>query len=326
MKARLIVTLFLCLFLLLSQGVAEAVMGSPDVHQAATLIVPFMERDMAGAQNTLVVADCFCTGTQIIHWELWDIDGNRVGLYGNQDLTGGISWVSDFATILSSASPAQLTQLTVGSVYRGFLTIDLVTASTPLPPTDGSYPFSNWNCIQGWIYYVRLLQGAANGIPMIHIEAQAGATVSERGLYDTSDAREELDAEARYWADNGIVDPDNKIDLIMSRIYQSPPEGTSRIVVWTWRPSVNPTDTPGSVPYYQESDANVPIASGTVNLNHIVNVIDVTGTQNGIYYIQNIPADYSTYVFSFNTSFQVANPALTWEAMFQSTILPEFSP
>jgi len=59
---------------------------------------------------------------------------------------------------------SQLTQLTDGSFYRGFMTIDLVTASTALLPTDGAYPFYSFNCLTGQTYYVRLLEGAANGI------------------------------------------------------------------------------------------------------------------------------------------------------------------
>jgi len=116
MKRAAILVLFFCLFISLSQGNAEAVIGIPDVTQAGTLIVPLMEKGVSSVHNTLTVVSHYCSGTRTLHWQIWDINGNPMtGLSGNQSITGDQAWVSDFGTILGGASPAQLTQLTQDS-------------------------------------------------------------------------------------------------------------------------------------------------------------------------------------------------------------------
>jgi len=333
MKARLIVVLFLCLFLLLSQGEAEAVTGIPDVTQAATLVVPLMERSISGALNTLTVVDSLCLGAQTIHWEIWDIDGNRVGLNGNVSVNG--VWVSDFGSIIGTATPAQVTQLTDGSFYRGFMTVDMVSASTTLSPLEGAYPFSNNNCLTGRTYYVRLLEGAANGIPMVHIEGGISGSTSAylRGFYQDADDREEIDNRSRYYTyltsneQAGTLDPNDKLDHIISRVYLSPPNGTSRIVIWAWVPANNPTTAVGGpFDYWHFNESGVQVSDTTVNLNHIVNVIDVSGTANGQVWINDLTGGFQVYAFSINSSLLISDPSLTWEAMFESTILPDWLP
>src|SRR5512147_1352288 len=107
MKRGVIIVLFICLSFGLYQGNAEGVIGIPDVTQAATLIVPLMEKGVSSVHNTLTVVNDFCSGTQIIHWQVWDIDGNAVtNLSGNVTLGGDKQWVSDFGTILAGATPA----------------------------------------------------------------------------------------------------------------------------------------------------------------------------------------------------------------------------
>lgn len=337
-KIRLIIILLFCLFIALPYGKAEAVIGIPDQVQSATLVVPLMEKGIPSVHNTLTVVSSVCAGPQTIHWELWDIDGNLTDLYGNVTFTG--SWVSDFGTILASASPAQLAQLTDGAFYRGFMTIDRVTAATSLWPTDPLYPFSGTNCLTGFIYYVRLLEGAANGIPMVHIEGGVGAGIhtNAKGFYQMGDDREEIDNHSRYYAyltTNGLPvvdDPDNLLNFIISRVYLTPPNGTSRIVLWTWAPAqygtaISPGDiTMGPFTYQHFDDAGNLVLNTTVSLNHIVNVINVPGTANGQVWIFNIPENFDVYAFSFNSANFTLNSALTWEAMFESTILPEWLP
>ncbi|MEW6585926.1 MAG: hypothetical protein AB1442_09995 [Nitrospirota bacterium] len=320
-----------------SYGVSDAALGIPDQVQSATLIVPLMEKGISTVHNTLTVVEDLCSGSHTVHWEIWNIDGTPVNLYGNVTFNG--SWVSDFGSILASASPAQLALLTDGGFYRGFMTIDLVTASTNLLPTDVGYPFSPVNCLSGLTYYVRLLEGAANGIPMIHIEGglDAGIHSNAKGFYQMGDDREEIDNHSRYYAyltTNGLAvvdDPDNTLNYIISRVYLTPPNGISRIVVWAWAPAqLGTTATPGSVggPFaYQHFDeAGSLVLNTNVNLNHIVNIINVSGTANGWVWITNIPENFDVYAFSFNSATYTENPALTWEAMFESTILPEWLP
>lgn len=337
MKAKLIIALIFCLFILLTHSKVEAVNGIPDQVQSATLIVPLMEKGISSVHNTLIAVNSVCAGAQTIHWQLWDIDGNSSNIYGNVTFTG--SWVSDFGTILASATPTQLAQLTDGAFYRGFLTIDRVTSSTNMLPTNAAYPFSGTNCLTGFIYYVRLLEGAANGIPMVHIEGGLSGSLHEnvRGFYQMTDDREEIDNHSRYYAyltTNGLAvvdDPDDLLNYIISRVYLSPPNGTSRIVVWAWAPAqygttTAPGDIGGPFAYQHFDEAGSLVLNTTVSLNHIVNVIDVSGTASGVVWINNIPENFDVYAFSFNSSNYTLNSALTWEAMFESTILPAWLP
>jgi len=341
-KIRLVIILVFCLFIALPHGKAEAVIGIPDNVQSATLIVPLMERGISGSHNTLTVATTVCAGTSILHWQLWDIDGNAMtGLSGNVTITGDQSWVSDFGTILSGASTSQLTQLTDGSFYHGFMTIDLVTAATSLLPTDPAYPFSPFNCLTGQIYYVRLMEGAANGIPMIHIEGGVNTGLSgglglATGFYQVGDDREEIDADGRYYAytsSNGLpsaIDPNDKLDYILSRVYGQG-NGESRIVIWAWSPSYSgvtaaPSDVAGPFPFIIRSEAGVVTTNNTITLPHVVNVINVPGDTNGTAWVINMPPNFETYAFSFNSANFTGNAALTWEVMFESTILSEWLP
>jgi hypothetical protein len=337
-KIRLIIILLFCLFIALPHGKAEAVLGIPDNVQSATLIVPLMERGISSPYNTLTVVDSLCISPITIHWQVWDMDGNATPLKGNVTLQG--SWVSDFGTILGGASGATLTQLTDGSFYHGFMTIDMVTAATSLLPTDPAYPFSGTNCLTGWTYYVRLSEGSSNGLPMVHIEGGLAASIHEniKGFYQAGDDREEIDDHSRYSADlatNGLAiadDPNNKIDYTISRVYCQG-NAETRIILWAWAPAqYGTTSKPsdhvegGPFQYWQFNESGTQIANSTVALNHIVNVINVPGDTNGQVWINNIPENFNVYAFSINSANNVANPALTWDALFESTILPQWLP
>lgn len=336
MKKGFILALFFCLCITLYQGNAEAVLGIPDNVQSATLIVPLMEKAISGFQNTLTVVDSLCLSPVTIHYELWDIDGAPVDIFGNVTFIG--SWVTDFGTLLGGASPGQLAQVTDGSFYHGFMTVDVVTAPTILLPTDVGYPFSGANCLTGWVYYVRLLEGAANGIPMVHIEGGVDPLLDQnvRGFYQFDDDREEIDNHARHYAyltTNGLAivdDPDNKIDYTISRVFLSG-NGESRIVLWAWAPAqygstTVPSDITGPFQYWHFNQSGTLIVNSSVSLTHVVNIINVAGSQDGQVWINDIPENFNVYAFSFNSAFFTGNPALTWEAMFESTILHEWLP
>ena len=190
MKAKIISILFICILIALPMSKADAITGTPDKVPAATLIVPLMESSaVGGPENTLIVVDYSCGFfSPTIHWELWDIDGNLTGIQGNVALGPFEDWVIDMAAIVAAATPSQAVQLLDGDFYRGFLTIDAVSASTTLSPTDDSYPILNYNCFTGDVYYVRLTEGAANGINMIHVEAAStSANVFQRSFYKYDD-------------------------------------------------------------------------------------------------------------------------------------------
>lgn len=187
------------------------------------------------------------------------------------------------------------------------------------------------------VYYVRLSEGAANGIAMIHIEAVnlANTDSLQRGFYTGADAREEIDADARYSAQrqtNGFSagqDPNSMIDHTVSRVFLNPGNnGNSRIVLWSWCPT---PDCPGTntVPggpfeYWLISEAGITVQNTTIMLNHIVNVIDVTGTDNGWVWINGLPDNFQTFGFVSNAA--EGSALETWEAMFPTVIWAQWTP
>lgn len=321
----------LLLFMALSYGTAGAVYGIPDQIPSATLIVPLMEKGISTshATNTVVVNTC---SPVTVHYEVWDIDGNLTDIFGNVTITG--SWVSDFGSFLASATPAQRTQLTDGSFYHGFMTIDVVSAPTNLSPLSPFYPFSSANCLTGFTYYVRLLEGSANGIPMVHIEGgvSSGLSSNVRGFYQSGDDREEIDNHARVYAQRAtaglsiIDDPNGVLDHIINRVFLAG-NGESRIMIWAWGSprwgnNVSPSAVGGVFPYWHFDEAGNLILNTTVSLPHIVNIFNVPGDQNGDVWISNLPEDFNVFAFTFNSAFYTLNPALTWDVMFESTIIP----
>jgi hypothetical protein len=326
----------LCYFTILSQENAKAVIGIPDETPAATLVVPLLEAGISSSHNTLVVANNVCNAKLTIHWEVWNVEGANVDLFGNAEIVNYAAWVSDFVTILRLASQAQKTQLTDGAFYRGFLTIDVVNTTTNALPTEESYPFSAKNCLKGLIYYVRLPEGAADGIPAVHIEGGvSGVNTNARGFYQSRDDREKIDNHARHYAElttRGlpVADDDAFLDLIINRVYLSPTlNGASRIVIWAWGPPAWGAQGPGDggrgpFPAAHRGENGQIVATSSLNLPRVVNIINVSGTANGEVWIEKLPEHFNVYAFSFNTASLVAgNAALTWEVMFPSTIIAE---
>ncbi len=146
--------------------------------------------------------------------------------------------------LLNTSTPAVRAQLTDGAFYRGFVTIDVVTAATSLNPRQAGYPFSTTpTASRASIYYTRLSQGSANGLAMVALESVSGHLHRlHTGFYTSGDDREEIDSTARFCAqrlsrdcicDTGGEDGD--IDRVHLRIFRSTPlNGSSRAVVFTW--------------------------------------------------------------------------------------------
>lgn len=318
----------------LSQGKAAAVLGIPDETPAATLVVPLLEAGIASDHNTLFVATNTCDAEIILHWEVWDVEGEAADLFGNVNLERYAAWVTDFKTILEDAESEEKEQLTDGSFYRGFLTVDMVTDSTDRPPLDPVYPFGSNNCLKGLIYYVRLAEGAANGISAVHIEGGLSGSldINVRGFYQNGDNREEIDNHARYYAElttrnQAVEDDDSVLDAVISRVFLSPVlNGSSRIVLWAWGPPAWGTEGPGDggrgpFPARHRDETGETVLEDDVGLNRVVNIINVSGTANGEIWIEDLPEDFNVYAFSFNSA--EGGAALTWEVMFPSTVVAE---
>lgn len=330
---------------------AYAVPGATDRLPAASLLVPFFETGVNSAthpHDTLLVVTNWRTDNRTFHYHVWDIDGNPTGLNGNITLTSLASWTAAMRDLLNTASPAVRTQLTEGSFYRGFVTIDAVTAATALNPRAVGYPFSNDNVFEGFIYYTRLSQGSANGIAMVALETvPATADSFLRGFYISSDRREEIDPTGRRCAKlraNGGAGPcsglDGPLARIHMRIFRSTPlNGSSRAVVFTWAlgltggPSVY-CDVPAngcasSYIYRQYDESGNIVVNGTIRLDHVVNVIENSGLVGNlagwisIFNIPNVLVDLQVYGFSFNSANPAGNPNLTWDAIFEAYVVTD---
>lgn len=109
--------------------------------------------------------------------------------------------------------------------------------------------------------------------------------------------------------------------------------GKSRIVVFTWDPdrtqgpsvycqSAGNCDQTYVYKRYNENGSEV--QSTSIRLDHVVNVIDVTGTENGWVSIWDIPvnansAKFQTYAFSINSA-SSASISTNWDAILESYI------
>lgn len=339
-KLTLLISL---LIIIVSANIASAVPGVTDRVPAASLLVPFFEVGIDASVNPhdtlLVVTNAWLSPTLTVHYHVWDIDGNPAGIQGNITLTGHDTWAISMRDLISVASSSDKSMITDGAFYRGFVTIDNVTSATTKNPTETGYPFGNNNHLEGFIYYVRLLQGSSNGLPMVPIEA-VGSSVDDllQDFYQ-NDNREEIDSDARACADQlakGSVctgDSDGLMDYIDSRVYLDPSlNGKSRVIMFTWSPGMvgGPSLFCDAIPlicdseynYYRfDADGNLE-ESTTIRLDHVVNVIDVSGSENGWVYVDFIPSgliDMQVYGFSFNSA-QPGSISANWDAIFESYI------
>jgi hypothetical protein len=347
-------TRFAC-FLLLALALASpagAIPGATDRVPAASLLVPFFETGIdpnTHPHDTLLVVTNWLFANLTFHYHVWDIDGNPTVLNGNIDLASIQTWDAAMRNLLATASPAVRAQLTVGPYYRGFITIDLVTAATALNPREPGYPFATTNALEGFVYYTRLSQGSANGLAMVPLENVPATTDSfMRGFYSGGDNREEIDSTARFCAQQVSTDPagttacstgsdDTDIDRIHLRIFRvAALSGTSRAVVFTWRPGLvgGPSQYCDTQPcessyLFREYDqlGNI-LQDTTIRLDHVVNVIEnsqLVGTVAGwisIFDVPNVQTDMHVYAFSFNAANPPGNPNLTWDAIFEGYIIP----
>ena len=254
------------------------------------------------------------------------------------DIVARGMWVKPIQTLMGTASAATKSDLTVGNFYQGFITIDVVTDNTHDDPTMATYPFSTSNCLEGYIYYVNLNAGMSNGIDMIPLEYVSGINASLMDFYGNSDGREQIDSEARDCAKELIEgDPctaDDFMDYVDSRVYLTPPNGSSRIILFTWAPglTIGPSTWCAAngceedLPYkqYNQSGTLISPVTETIKLTHVVNVIDVSETENGWVSIEDVPsgiADYQVFAFVFNNE-KSATASLNWVAILESYIEP----
>ena len=325
-------------------GLADGIPGATDKVTAATLLVPFFE---VGVNNSTHPIDTLLNlnnvnGNIKIHYHVWDIDGNAVGLYGNMDVPLNGSWSASMRTLISLASTGVKDALSADDpdYYRGFVTIDVVTADTTMNPHESGYPFGTSNCLSGYIYYVRLTEGSSNSMTMIPLE-QVGTSINNqlRGFYRSTDDREEIDVMARACAAaltrEEECDEHENIHRVYARVFLDPLlNATTRIIIFLWNPYVSEgisdwCDSEGcdtDYTYHRYSESGTLVENTTVSLDHVVNVIDVSGTENGWVSIRDIPGGYGghnwqVYAFSI-TNANPSSGASNWDAITEAIINP----
>ena len=330
---------------LLGAGAAYGIAGTPDHVPAATLLVPFFEVGINSAtdvENTLLVVHNVYNTTVTVHYQVWDIDGVPV-FNGNLVLTNLESWSTSLYDLIALQTGGVKAALTQGAFYRGFVTFDAVTEATALTPQDLAYPFGTLNVLEGYIYYVRLQEGSANGISMVPIE-HVGSAVNGylHGFYqwEIPDGREEIDVDARSCAAQLVSgescdgDASHTVYRVKTRTFGSVPlTGASRLVVFAW--TVQETGGPSALcatyacptdyTYRRYDETGAMLADTTVTLPHVVNLFSVADEVAGWASIWEIPSvfgDTQIYAFSFNSAAPAGDPYLTWDAIFEGFITP----
>jgi hypothetical protein len=322
--------------------------GALDTSPAATLIVPFFEVGINASthsQDTFAIVYNRATTTTQIHYHVWDKNGNATDLYGEEELSGNATWAASMRNLIDGSTSAVKSALDDGgSYYRGFVTIDVVTAETTKNPTESGYPFatgSSSNVLEGFIYYMRLAEGSSNSMPMIPLNwvAPSGDSGFLDNFYQNSDGREEIDASARKCAQlllegAGPCTAVVTIGRVDSRVYLDPTyNATTRIIVFTWKPDIvsGPsvycdTRTCESDYDYKQYDASGNlVVDMTIRLPNVVNVLSVSGTQNGLVSIQGIAdpqTSFQVYGFSLTNASPASGASANWDAILPSYIEP----
>lgn len=337
----------LCASLLLTlvPAVLHAVPGVPDRVPAASLLVPYFQTGVVAASHpndTLLAVNNAFGADQLVHLQVWDRDGNPVALYQNMVIPGFGTYSLAMRDLIGGASAGVKAALAVGDFYYGFVTIDAVTATTSLNPLNGSFPFSDNNRLEGYIYYTRLSEGSANGLAMVPLEAVgSGLDPLLTGFYSSSGSREEVDGNSRECAaalaNGGSCgnDPDGVTDRVHFRQFGSAAlNGATRLVLFTWGtfrfsggPSVycdtHACDSQYPLKFYNP-DGTVGLDT-MIRLDHVVNFIDATGPDSAwisIWNLPNILDDLQIYGFALNSANPPSGPSQSWDAIFEAYIIP----
>jgi hypothetical protein len=201
--------------------------------------------------------------------------------------------------------------------------------------------------LTGWLYFTRLSEGSANGLPMLHLE-YAGTTFDtmNRDFYRSGDGRERFDLDSRKCRErpaNGspgrrggssnCTRNDDLLDALVFRTFTGGPlNGRSRAVVFAWSPGKvgGPsarcgTEATCDQSYAMELVSESGVVTGQqVTLPHVVNVLDVPVGGNGQLILRDLPDvsdDTHVHGFVFNSA-RPGAASLNWDAIFPATVLP----
>ena len=155
---------------------ARAVPGTPDDVPGATLLFPFFKLNPTPTattrQDTLIVVTntgnppaAFTaaglpttTAHTIVHFTVWTTKSQPVFNF-NVTLTPHDVFSCSLLDLLvnpsggatqcgqTPATASVISQLTVGNILSGYVTADVVTATTAIAPGQPGYPFADWNLL-----------------------------------------------------------------------------------------------------------------------------------------------------------------------------------
>lgn len=195
------------IFILLILGVqvmtsdwAHAVPGVPDDVPGATILYPFFKVNptptSTNRQDTLLVitntgnppaaftAASLPAGTAhtIVHFTVWSTKSQSVYNF-NVTLTPHDVYSCSLLDLLvnpdklpnpcgqTPAPTSVIGQLVVGNILTGYVTADVVSATTTSNPGQPGYPFADWNLLIGHEYLVDLPAGSAAGFNAVSLES-----------------------------------------------------------------------------------------------------------------------------------------------------------
>ncbi len=339
----------LALLLFLSTTSVHGAWGVLDRVAGSSVLLPFFE---VGIDSTLLPHDTSpviynrSPDDVIVHWEVYDIDGNAI-FWDSRTIASGATWAFSMRSLIAANPLApDLANLVQGDFYRGFMTIDVVTAPTILSPFNPNYPFALNDAIIGYAYYTRLAQGSANGLTLPTLEGTPpNAPIgSLGGFYGSNDSREAIDIPARTCAQaltQGALcfSPIGGFATIRTRIFQSNAiNGSTRLVIFTWdtsRPSqggpsaiCNQLGTCSEDYVFNRRKENGTLADiGVIRLDHVVNVIEITEGdvapgEHIISRVQDPGTSLQLFGFSFNSASPAGNPNINWDAIFEAHVTP----
>ena len=350
-------TLVACLALALaSVDPCAAVPGVVDLVPAASVLLPFFEVGVDPAiqpQNTLLVVTNTWYQAVTIHYIFWNIDGSRSTVYGNVTLAARASWsvsARDRIAAGSDVARAVLLDPHDHAFYRGFVTIDSVTAATSLPPTHYLFPFAYPSALVGFAYYVGLApNGTANGLAMVPIEhtiipvdtpmqgyyrLAAGRHAAARREQHSTDAR----ACASQHVYSGRCDGDfenHAMDQIILRVFGGTAfSGVTRSIVFTWTPGRTGGPTvlcaasgkcPTSYRYTRYAEGGGVLESGMRELRHVVNLTTENPGLAGwmwINYVPSVDRHTQVYALSFNRGSVPGHPELVFDTVLEGYVSP----
>jgi hypothetical protein len=261
-------------FLFVGTGKAQAVVGIPDDVPGNSLLFPFFKvnpnRPIGGALDTVfVLTNTSNVDDLLVHISLWSVRSEHVydfnvtlthhdvfscSLYDilfNEagplpDDTGGCS-----SEGVAQAPPIAAERLEVSAnLLAGYITADVVTASTSLLPQNPAYPFAPYNVLIGHEYVVDLPNGSATGLNAVSIENTAptiGHPVCPVALCPFTDGFYSTDVDDTLERFSGVsgdaaqtgTDPSpltfdtDELDMIVRYFTASALEG--RTEIWLWK-------------------------------------------------------------------------------------------